>query len=644
MSDRIKLLPDSVANQIAAGEVVNRPASVVKELVENAVDAGASAVTVNFRDGGRELIQIKDNGCGMSPQDVRMAFERHATSKIASVDDIYTLGTFGFRGEALASIAAVSQVEVHTRQEGAELGTKLNIDGGNFAGQGPVAAPKGTQIWIRNLFYNVPARKKFLDRGSTEATHIITEFQRVALAHPEVTFELWKDDAPLYNLPAGSLHSRVVGIAGKGSAAKFLEVGVTTTLARVNGFTGRPSAARQRCREQFLFVNGRFFKSPFFHKAIIQAYEKLIPQAIQPPYFIYLEIDPEEIDVNVHPQKTEVKFTNGSAVWQIINAAVRETLAKSGAVPMMDFDSEERIEIPVLGSRGGFGGGRAGSGDGPGASEFGGGFSGDDYPPTLREPAVVRERDYNPFTQYGDGVPGKTDEPLVYGASEFEYISSSEEGGVQESLTGTGAGAGGGAGAGFGFGEPKRFSAATPVGEGYVVALYGTVFVAVDLRRAREAVLFDRFSSMLQSNRSAIQQLLFPERMALSADDAMLLRENTGEFAALGFDIRQASDHAVEIHGTPADMPPEALDEVIFGMLDELRDGVFAGAEARRKRLAAVMARTGAGTSTRAARLTQAETESLLEALAAVANPSFTPHGKPVMTEITIDEIRNKLK
>jgi DNA mismatch repair protein MutL len=617
VADRIKLLPDSVANQIAAGEVVNRPASVVKELMENSVDAGAAAITVNFRDGGRELIQIKDDGCGMSPQDARMAFERHATSKIRSVDDIYALGTFGFRGEALASIAAVAQVEMQTRQDDAELGTGLNIDGGNFAGQNPVAAPKGTQIWIRNLFYNVPARKKFLDKGSTEATHMITEFQRVALAHPEVAFRLLKDDAPLYDLPAGSLHGRVVGIAGKGSAPKFLEVGVSTTLARVSGFTGRPQAARQRCKEQFLFVNGRFFKSPFFHKAVIQAYEKLIPATVQPPYFLYLEIDPEEIDVNVHPQKTEVKFTNGSAVWQIINAAVRETLAKSGAVPMMDFDSEERIDIPVLGAH-------------------------TDYPPALREPAVVRERDYNPFTQYegpnGGARPyGETTvtdpendyKSLIYEESEFEYISSAD-GGTQAAFAE--------------FKEPRIFSTATVIGEGYAAAMYGGVFVAIDLRRAREAVLFDRLRTMIGSGRSATQKLLFPERMALSADDAELARDNIGEFAALGFDLRPVGEHAVEIHGTPADMPPEALDEVVYGMLDELRDGVFAGPTARRERLAAVMARSGAGTSARAARLSAAEIGSLLEALAATANPSFTPGGKPVMAEITIDEIRNRLK
>ena len=617
MSDRIKLLPDSVANQIAAGEVVNRPASVVKELMENAVDAGASEVTVNFRDGGRELIQIKDNGVGMSPQDARMAFERHATSKIAAVDDIYSLLTFGFRGEALASIAAVAQVEMQTRQQESELGTCLNIDGGTFAGTKAVAAPCGTQLWIRNLFYNVPARKKFLDKGSSEATHIMTEFQRVALAHPEIAFRLYRDDAPVYDLPAGGLHSRVVGILGKGSAAKLLEVAVETSIARVGGFIGRPASARQRNREQFLFVNGRFFKSPFFHKAIIGGYEKLIPQTVQPSYFLYLEIDPEEIDVNVHPQKTEVKFGNQAAVWQIINAAVRETLAKSGAVPMMDFDSEERLEIPVLG--------------------------GWDSPSTIKEPAVVRSSAYNPFTKYASGGSAGSDrrgehgtvhdaDEVVYDSSQFEYISSGAE--ARQSSFDDSDGAR----------ETKIFSGVVPIGDGYAAGLYGGIFVVVDLRRAREAVLFERFSAMLRSGRSATQQLLFPERMVLSADDSHLLGDHASEFASFGFDIRPAGEFSIDIYGTPSDVPLEAIDEVVYEMLDALREGVFNGHDARRERLAAVMARSGAGTATAAARLSATEIDALLTALAATRNPSYTPGGKPVFAEITIDEIRNKLK
>ncbi len=611
MAGRIKLLPDSVANQIAAGEVVNRPASVVKELVENAVDAGATSVTVNFRDGGRELIQIKDDGCGMSPADARLAFERHATSKIGSVDDIYSLMTFGFRGEALASIAAVAQVELQSRTEDEELGTKLLIDGGAFRDQCAAAVPKGTQIYIRNLFYNVPARKKFLDKGTTEAAHVMDEFQRVALCHPEIAFQLYRDDAPVYNLPASSLLQRIIGVMGKTIGPKLLEVSVQTSIIRVYGFIGRPSSAKQRNKEQFLFVNGRYFRSQYFHKAIMQAYEKLIPATVQPSYFVYLDIDPESIDVNVHPQKTEVKFSNQSAIWQIINAAVRETLAKSGAVPMMDFDSEERIEIPVLGGHN------------------------DSLP--LREPDTVRSHGYNPFTKYENGSadlsdfvpprPHSRESAMTYDESEFEYISSTDEPAQQT----------------FGhFEEAKTFSAPLMIGDGYAAAVYGNVFVAVDMRRAREAVLYHRFNAMLQAHGSVSQQLLFPERMALSTDDFSLLKENADEFGAFGFDLRFTDEHAVDIAGTPADMPSERIDEVIYDMLDALRDDVFTGQEARREKLAAVMAKAGAGNAP--LRLPPEDAANLLAALAATGSPSYTPWGKPVMTEITTEEIKNRLK
>ena len=348
MADKIRLLPEVVANQIAAGEVVNRPASVVKEMMENAIDAGATEVKVNFRDGGRDLIQIVDNGCGMSPVDARMAFDRHATSKIRSVEDIYALHTFGFRGEALASIAAVSQVELRTRQEGDEVGTRTEINGGVFVSQEPVACPAGSQFFVRNLFYNVPARRRFLEKSTTSSNQIKAEFQRVALCNPQVAFELYSNDAPLYRLRAATLATRIVDVIGRHIKQNLLEVSADTSIASVEGFIGQPAAAKKRNTEQFLFVNGRYFKSSYLYSAIMKAYEKLIPGNCAPSYFLYLTVDPARIDVNVHPQKTEVKFADEEAVWQIINAAVRETLAKTGAVPMMDFDSDRTVEIPVL--------------------------------------------------------------------------------------------------------------------------------------------------------------------------------------------------------------------------------------------------------------------------------------------------------
>ena len=344
MADKIRLLPEVVANQIAAGEVVNRPASVVKEMMENAIDAGARTVKVNFRDGGKDLIQIVDDGCGMSPIDARMAFDRHATSKITSVDDIYALNTFGFRGEALASIAAVAQVELRTRQEGDEVGTQTEINGGQFAGQTPVMCPVGSQFFVRNLFYNVPARRRFLDKSTTSAAQIKSEFQRVALCNPQIAFELYANDASVYTLGAASLAGRIVDVVGRHIKQNLLEVEADTSIARIEGYIGRPAAAKRRNGEQYLFVNGRYFKSSYLTSAIMKAYEKLIPESSSPSYFLYLTIDPSRIDVNVHPQKTEVKFADEEAVWQIVNAAVRETLAKTGAVPLMDFDREGIVE------------------------------------------------------------------------------------------------------------------------------------------------------------------------------------------------------------------------------------------------------------------------------------------------------------
>ena len=308
MADRIKLLPEVVANQIAAGEVVNRPSSVVKEMMENAIDAGASTVTVNFCDGGRDLIQIVDDGCGMSPTDARMAFDRHATSKIASVDDIYKLHTFGFRGEALASIAAVAQVELKTRQPNEEFGTQVFINGGEFDKQLPCGCSVGSQFFVRNLFYNVPARRRFMEKSTTLARQIRDEFERVALCNPQIAFKLFNNQAPIYDLDRSNLRGRIVDVVGKNIKNNLLEVSAETSLVKIEGFVGRPAAAKKSSYKQFLFVNGRYFKSTYFYKAVMKAYEKLIPAQTQPDIFLYLTIDPERIDVNVHPQKTEVKF------------------------------------------------------------------------------------------------------------------------------------------------------------------------------------------------------------------------------------------------------------------------------------------------------------------------------------------------
>lgn len=625
------MLPESVANQIAAGEVVNRPSSVVKEMMENAVDAGAKSITVNFRDGGKELIQIVDNGCGMSPIDARLAFDRHATSKIEDVEDIYGLKTFGFRGEALASIASVAEVELRTRQCESELGTKVELAGGKFVSQTSVNTPPGSQFMVRNLFYNVPARRRFLEKSSTESRHIVAEYQRVALCNPDVEFALYDNDSLVSKLPPSSLRQRVVGVIGKSIAKKLLEVVAETSIVKLEGFVGTPDSARQTNKEQFLFVNGRYFKSPYFHKGVVSAYEKLIPANTQPSYFIYLTIAPEKIDVNVHPQKTEVKFTDGLEIWQIINAAVRESLAKSGAVPPMDFDVDTSFEIPVMRDH-----------------------------VSYRVPRISANPDFNPFTKYSDqqtagreGGAGVSDfgngfvpeggsrmdlsagrefaregsDPSEeeYRASVLEYIEGEEA--VQSEL------------------DIEGISEAQEVlrlGQRYFAASFGGMLVVVDRRRAWEAVLYDRYISMLRNESSVTQQLLFPRLLTLSSDDIALLKENMADFKAFGLDITLPDEHTASVSGVPADLTDVPAEEMIYDLIDAVRDGVQNAKVLKKERVAAAMASIGA--RARGAAPAQEELVSLLEQLSACADYSYTPSGLAVMTAFTEEEIKKRLK
>ena len=660
MADKIRLLPEVVANQIAAGEVVNRPASVVKEMMENAIDAGATSVKVNFRDGGKDLIQIVDDGCGMSPIDARMAFDRHATSKIGAVEDIYALHTFGFRGEALASIAAVAQVELRTRQEGDEVGTQTEINGGQFASQTPVMCPVGSQFFVRNLFYNVPARRRFLDKSTTSASQIKAEFQRIALCNPQIAFELYANDAPVYTLQAASLAGRIVDVVGRHIKQNLLEVEADTSIARIEGYIGRPAAAKKRNTEQYLFVNGRFFKSSYLTSAILKAYEKLIPENCQPSYFLFLTIDPGRIDVNVHPQKTEVKFADEEAVWQIINAAVRETLAKTGAVPLMDFDREGAVEIPVLQKGAVYSEPQAMSNSDynpfreeyidPSAPDPNEDFTGFDVP--YRGGGVVSESPAAGFRPGG----GRSAAPAfprgggfslsVADGGEFEEI---ESGGGFEIVPG-----GGFDDSALDFipseaaPEQQRFDMAQrpeftdpmPLPGGYVAALLSGRFVVVDVRRARERILYADYLRMLGSGSSVSQQLLFPERLVLSGDEYALLEENAVEFASLGFDIDFCGEGAVEVKGTPADMPADSVDKLLFDLLQAFATPVSL-ADVRREKIAAVMARSGSRGVGRT--LAREEAAALLAQLADTGNFSFSPSGKAITAEITPEDLRAKL-
>ena len=647
MADRIKLLPEVVANQIAAGEVVNRPSSVVKEMMENAIDAGAKNVTVNFVDGGRDLIQIVDDGCGMSPTDARMAFDRHATSKIVSVNDLYNLHTFGFRGEALASIAAVAQVELKTRQEGDEFGTQIFINGGEFDEQKPCGCSVGSQFFVRNLFYNVPARRRFMEKSTTLARQIRDEFERVALCNPQIAFKLFNNQAPIYDLESSTLRGRIVDVVGKSMKNNLLELSADTSLVKIEGFVGRPAAAKKSSYKQFLFVNGRYFKSPYFYKAVMKAYEKLIPAQTQPDIFLYLTIEPDRIDVNVHPQKTEVKFSDSEAIWQIINAAVRETLAKTGAVPLMDFDDADAIDIPVAGSSGriysepraasveGYNPFREGYTSGATAgrrsqadlSDFAGEYrtkpQRESYDMWQSDTLIGAENEEFAIVESGDSFHDFVSVQSQSSGEEFEFVESVDA--VQQQ---------------FDVVEQAQFEDVITLPEMMAAARYRGRLVVVDLRRARERVSFEEYEAMLGGGSSVSQQLLFPERLVVTNDEVELLRGCLDDLSAIGFDLRVGDDGTVEMNGTPADMEGVEIDRLLYDVIHSIAEGDEPVA-VRRQQLAAMVAQRRAAAMRGV--ISAEQTEALLARLAACENMSFAPSGKAIMVEISTGEIRSRL-
>ena len=636
------LLPEIVANQIAAGEVVNGPANVVKEMMENSLDAGATSVSVNYRNGGKDLIQIIDNGKGMSNVDARMAFDRHATSKIRSIEDVYALHTFGFRGEALASIAAVAEVELRTRREEDELGTLTEISGGTFRSQKPVSCSKGSQFMVRNLFYNVPSRRKFIDGDNSRlSTQIKNEFMRVALCYPEVEFELRQNDAPVYSLLPTNRKGRIIDVVGKHIKQNLLDVEVDTSVVRIEGFVGRPQASKKRNNEQYLFVNGRYFNSVAMQRAIVRAYEKLIPEGCMPSYFIYITVNPDMVDVNVHPQKTTVKFADHDLILEILQAAVRETLAKTGAVPMMDFSAEQRFDIPVL----------------------------EHSPRTVySEPRTATKSSYNPFdSEYidptapmpdtpftGFDVPydgfmpresarsitpvARDNEPYAYptsGVAEsvVEYID--EDGVDAEDQT-------------FDFIESaglsverREFGEVMYVGGGYAAAIYGGSLVLVSLRRAKERLLYEDIVRSLGAGAVPVQRMFFAEELILSLEEYERLENYATEFAALGFEIEYRGECAISVSGRPAviDMTTP-IDELLYELLHSLDMGETLG-DRERCRMAELMAQRGSHNY--GGGLNSQSAKELLDRLAECDNPSFTPSGCPIMAELTLDEIKTKL-
>lgn len=624
MSDIIQLLPDSVANQIAAGEVIQRPASLLKELMENSVDAGATAIQVIVKDAGRTLVQVIDNGSGMSETDARLAFERHATSKIRSAADLFSIRTMGFRGEALASIAAVAQVELNTRKHNAELGTRIVIAGSVVESQEPVNCQAGSNFLIKNLFYNVPARRRFLKSNSTELRHIITEFQRVALANPEVAFTLSHNDQLIFNLQAGNLKQRITGVIGKQIQTQLIPVNTDATVVNISGFVGKPQSARKAAGDQFFFVNNRFMRHPYLHKAILDAYANLITADAYPSYFLFFDIDPEMIDVNIHPTKTEIKFEDEQLIWKVLNASIREGLGKFNEMPSIDFNTEGQIHIPVL-------------------SRFNG----------TNSPAIELNPNFNPFktesiAEYSSGSDKYRQQDLknwelLYrdfdNADEQEWGTSPEtitlpsKSNMQTTLP-----------------EKPIFTNETAVSSNtyfqlknrFILTPVKSGLMVIDQRRAHERILFEQFLSAVNTNRSVSQQILFPETIHFSPEDTLVINEISTDLKVFGIDLKALGDGTFLIQGLPSELEKTDSRMILEKILDSYKTGEINPEQEVREQMAAIMAQNACMNHGEA--LTPDEMTSLVSRLFRCRMPNYTPNGKPVISIIENDELDSRFK
>jgi DNA mismatch repair protein MutL len=603
MADIIQLLPDSVANQIAAGEVIQRPASVVKELVENAVDAGADEISVIVKDAGRTLIQVIDNGIGMSDTDARLAFERHATSKIRDARDLFEIRTKGFRGEALASVAAIAQLVLRTRQHDEEIGTEIAINGSEVEYQQSISGVAGSNFMIKNLFFNVPARRKFLKSNTTELKHIITEFQHIALAHPETVFNLTHNDSDIYRLPKTNLRQRIVHVFGKSINASLNPIHADTNLLKISGFIGKPELARKTSGEQMFFVNRRYMRHPYFHRAIMKAYEKLLPAESYPSYFIYFDADPATIDVNIHPTKTEIKFENEQALFLIIQAAVREALGKSSAIPSIDFSSEGVIDIPAL---------RKGA--------------------PINQPDIPVDFAYNPFR-----ADHKPREMLHHGKRpdlpenwHTLYPGIGNEADDRQPETGP-----------LFPDEEAETRIRKPeyilVQNKYILTSVKSGIMLIDMRRAYERILYEQFIQSLAHNQGIAQRELFPVKMNLDPAHYLIVQEIKDDLTLLGIDIGDLGQNTIVVNSCPAGIETPDLAELIESLLEEFKEtGQRVGSSAG-KALAASLARVASNGINRY--LHAQEIARLVDELFACENPGYAPGGKKIISILKIEEL-----
>ena len=596
MSDLIRLLPDSVANQIAAGEVIQRPASVIKELVENSVDAGAKTIHVLVVDAGRTSIQVIDDGKGMSETDARLSFERHATSKIREAADLFALQTMGFRGEALASIAAVAQVELQTRREEDEIGTLLTIAGSKVLSQEPVSCPVGSNFKVENLFFNVPARRKFLKTNATELSNILTAFERIVLVYPEIHFTLHHNGVEMLNLRPGSLRQRIADVFGKQFHQDLLPVEVQTALCRITGFVSKPEGAKKKGGQDYFFVNGRYMKHPYFHKAVISAYDRLIPEGMLPPYFLYFEVEPSQIDVNIHPTKTEIKFENEQAIWQILSASVRDAIGKFCEVPTIDFDTQGRPDIPVF----------------------------DPSHDQISAPRVNYNPDYNPFktnkkrydnweSLYEGLTPQKESPQPSFFDEEQPLVQTPMEILSEKS--------------------PAHYQYKGK----YLMTAVKSGLMIIDQHRADVRILYERYMHQLSQHSASTQKLLFPETVTFSPSEAVVLTQLLEDLGHIGFDLSDLGGHTFAINGVPAGI--EGIDPVqlLHQMVTDAQNPI----ESLHAQVALSLARSAAIPYGQI--LSNEEMESIINELFSCSNVNYTPDGKTVLCILPQGDIEQLL-
>ncbi len=609
MSDVIKLLPDSVANQIAAGEVIQRPASVIKELVENAIDAQATHVQIILKDSGRTLIQIIDDGVGMSETDARLAFERHSTSKIRNAEDLFTLHTMGFRGEALASIAAISQVELRTRRHDAQLGTRLVINASHCESQEPDMCPVGSNFMVKNIFFNVPARRRFLKSNQVELSNIVKEFEKLALVNYAVEFTLIHNDNVMYKLMKGTFRQRIAALMGNSIDQQLLPVDIDTSLVKIQGYVGKPENARKRNAMQFMFVNERYMRHPYFHKAVMSAYEQLIPEGEQPNYFLRFNVDPQSIDVNIHPTKTEIKFEDEMPIWQILAAGVKETLGRFSEVPSIDFDTQDAPTIPAYSSN-----------------------------VEVHRPEIDVDTAYNPFKSQGSSQPRQHAASVsnwdeLYANFERKKRESTDE--QQASLP---------------FEEEPAVadvSVTAPAANvqtaylqlkgRYILSPAKSGLMVIDQHRAHVRILFDRYIGRIHSGSMSSQTILFPEVLHLSPAQAVTLEGLLPEMEKMGFVLSRMSGNDWAVNAIPAGLDGVDAAAMVQQIIESVENGGMPLKKRILEHLALTVARSAAIPAGRT--LMQEEMDLIVADLLRLPEPNYTPDGKTIIQMIPIDHI-----